>query len=68
MTTWAGFIAEHRKFSGGREPTCFFDMQEIRGGGDWRHRIYRKLAVRIPFRTVAAESCRRQSRHVRFQP
>lgn len=40
----AELLGEHRKFSGGRELTCFFDTQEIRSGDDWQHRIYHGLA------------------------
>ncbi len=37
-------LAEHRKFSGGRELTYFFDKNDIRSFDDWQHRLDDGLA------------------------
>ncbi len=56
--------AEHQKFSGGRELTCFFDKPNIRSGDDWQHRLHDGLAKSRLFlafvspRYFASEWCR----------
>ncbi len=37
-------LVEHRKFSGGRELTYFFDSDDIRSFDDWQHRLHHGLA------------------------
>ena len=37
-------LAEHRKFSGGRELTCFFDKHDIGSLDDWQHSLSDGLA------------------------
>lgn len=39
-------LAEHRKFSGGRELTYFFDRRDISSLSDWREQIYNQGLAR----------------------
>ncbi len=61
-------LSEHRKFSGGREFTFFFDKTEIRHGHDWQHRIHHAVAESRVFLAFispnyfASEWCRREWR------
>ena len=41
-------LAEHRKFSGGRELTCFFDKHDIGSLDDWQHSLSDGLARSRP--------------------
>ena len=61
-------LAEHRKFTGGREPTYFFDTHDIRNFDDWQLRIYDSLSASRLFLAFispsyfASEWCRREWR------
>jgi tetratricopeptide (TPR) repeat protein len=61
-------LAEHRRFTGGRTLTCFFDKADIRGLDDWQHRIHEALSRSRLFlafispRYFASEWCRREWR------
>ena len=61
-------VEEHRKFTGGRSLTPFFDKQDIHGLDDWRLKIYDKLAKSRLFLAFispnyfASEWCRREWR------
>ena len=61
-------LAEHRRFSGGRELTCFFDTHEIRGFDDWQHRLTDGLSKSRLFLAFispeyfASEWCRKEWR------
>lgn len=37
-------LAEHRRFTGGRELTCFFDKNDIGTGADWQHTLNHGIA------------------------
>ncbi len=59
-------LVEHRKFSGGRELTYFFDKQDIGSFDDWQHRLHHGLAKSRLFLAFispsyfASEWCRKE--------
>jgi tetratricopeptide (TPR) repeat protein len=59
-------LAEHRKFSGGRELIPFFDKQDIRSFDDWQQRLHDGLAGSRLFLALlspsyfASEWCRKE--------
>ncbi len=59
-------LVEHRKFSGGRELTYFFDKTDIGSFDDWQHRLHHGLAKSRLFLAFispsyfASEWCRKE--------
>ncbi|MEO8493807.1 MAG: toll/interleukin-1 receptor domain-containing protein, partial [Planctomycetota bacterium] len=59
-------LVEHRKFSGGRELTYFFDKNDIRSFDDWQYRLHHGLAKSRLFLAFispsyfASEWCRKE--------